>query len=102
MKRYDYGGCDECSFGQLEESPEGDWMDADEVQARDLKLAELAKALPHGINCTHWQCKRCDRSSMSEWHKESHDDWPGYHVFEDCGCNCPLGEFLAMLEATNG
>jgi len=84
MKRYDYGGCDECSFGQLIESPEGDWMDADEVQARDLKLAELARALPHGKDCA---------SNTSRFHRAA----------ADATCNCPRGELLAMLrETTNG
>ncbi len=78
MKRYDYGGCDECSFGQLEESPDGDWMDADEVQARDIKLVALARALPHSTLCEI-------------------NNRP--HAFER-DCNCERAELLAMLGET--
>jgi hypothetical protein len=33
------------------------WAD---LQSRDLKLAELAKALPHGHDCAAYVCACCD------------------------------------------
>jgi hypothetical protein len=97
MKRFDYGGCDECSFGQLEESPEGDWMDADEVQTRDLKMAELVRALPHEHgNCAVVHCRICGLRESSFQHIQQHE-------FAPSDCNCPRGELLSMLgETTNG
>ena len=49
MKRYDYSGCDECSFGQLEESPGGDWMDAEEVIPRIAELEARRRDLRDAV-----------------------------------------------------
>jgi len=54
------------------------YENAADLQARDLKLADLARALPHGPNCarTHNPLKSPSR------------------------CNCPRGELLAALGET--
>ena len=75
MKRYDYGGCDECSFGQLIQSPEGDWMDADDVTALHAQVAELVRGLPHHHNCAVFYTSKA----------KTYD------------CKCARGQALALL-----
>lgn len=93
MRRYDlieYRACG--SFDKMmDERPDGDYVEFADLQARDLKMAELVGALPHERECNaYW-----DRSNANT-HIRMGDPIAGKH------CDCKLGEALALLEATNG
>jgi hypothetical protein len=72
-----------------------------DLQARDLKLAELARALPHGHKCHSKNFCGVSGCGSRPWafvHEMA--DFRYLHEFEPGDCNCPLGELLAMLEKT--
>lgn len=65
MRRYDYSGCDECSFGQLEESPGGDWMDAGEVVALNRELTDRLNGIEHKLGAEK-QAREAAESRLRE------------------------------------
>lgn len=76
------------------EEPEGGFVLYSDLQARDLKLAELAKALPHEMGCPAELCSKCFE------HINGHEFADFGHEFESMDCNCPRGKLLAMLGET--
>ena len=70
------------------------YENASELRARDLKLAELARALPHKQGCPAELCAKC--CSHIDGHEFSDFD----HEFESMPCTCAPGDLLAMLGET--
>lgn len=71
-----------------------------DLQARDLKMAELVRALPHVDGCRAAFCRVCDRRK-SDW-RHAEKDVPTWHDFSPNDCGCEHSDLLAMLETTNG
>jgi len=69
-----------------------------DLQARDLKLADLARALPHEDGCRASYCVVCDRRK-SDW-RHTEKDVPAWHDFTPNTCGCKHGDLLAALEET--
>jgi hypothetical protein len=73
------------------------FVDLADLQARDLRLAELARALPHEYMCSTRLPGNMVGGISFDVNK------PPYAHEAKHKCDCPRGELLAMLgETTNG
>jgi hypothetical protein len=70
-----------------------------DLHARDLKLAELARALPHEDGCASFFCSVCAWYCVTAHTPDDTD--PTFHAAVPKACNCPRGELLAALGETN-
>lgn len=93
MKRYDlieYRACG--TFDRMmDERPNGDYVEYADLQARDLKLAELVGALPHKPGCPSELCAKCCQ------HIDGHEFADFDHPFAPMTCKCARGKALALL-----
>jgi hypothetical protein len=96
MKRYDYGGCDACSFGELIESPEGDWIDADDLHAWALKHKRTVEGMEHVDGCASFFCTVCTWYCVTAHTPDDTD--PTFHAAVPGECNCPRSDALREIE----
>jgi len=80
----------------LAERDDGNAVLFADIQARDLKLVELARALPHDYTCA----TRLPGIMVGGISFDVNQPPYAHEVKHEC--DCPRGELLAMLETTNG